>query len=105
MNTTELETTIDNASRGLSGSQHYVNESAQKAHELMGVPYQANYVMALFDALNWTKVGITIVELNTGELLFGHVNDESQVPTNITLKKVSKLKGIKSARFVRKAVA
>jgi hypothetical protein len=36
-------------------------------------------------------------------VLFGHVNDESTVPSDVTLKKVAKLNGIRSARFIRKA--
>jgi len=103
MNTTKLAYSENNKSIGLSGSNHYVNESAQKAHQLIGVPYQADYALAPFDALQFSNVGITLVELNTGEILFGHVNDESQVPSFVTLKKVSKLNGIRSARFIRKA--
>ena len=93
MNTVELEQTACNESRGLSGCYHYVNESVQKAHELMGIPYQAHYSLAPFDALEFSNVGITLVELNTGEVLFGHVNDESTVPSDVTLKKVAKLNG------------
>lgn len=103
MNTVKLQQSERNESVGLSGSDHYVNESVQKAHELIGIPYQADYALAPFDALAFSNVGITLVQLNTGEVLFGHVNDESTIPSDITLKKVAKLNGIRSARFVRKA--
>jgi hypothetical protein len=103
MNTVKLQQSENNQSVGLSGSNHYVNESVQKAHELIGIPYQATTGAEPFHALNASYVGITLVELQTGEVLYGYVNDESHVPTSKKIAKVGKLDGIRFATFVRRA--
>ena len=103
MNTVKLQLSDNNRPVGLSGSNHYVNESVQKAHELIGIPYQATTAVEPFHALNMAYVGITLVELQTGEVLYGYVNDESHVPTSKKIAKVAKLNGVNFATFVRRA--
>jgi len=103
MNTATLQLSDNNRPVGLSGSNHYVNESVQKAHELIGIPYQAISAIKPFHALNAAYVGITLVQLQTGEVLYGYVNDESHVPTSKKIAKVAKLNGVNFATFVRRA--
>lgn len=104
MNATQI-TMIEGMSLGRSGSLNYKNEIAQTAHELLGVPYQATKLTDVLIALAIAPKGIVVVELKTGEVLFGYVHSEDMVPKKRTLKLVQMMDGIESADYIAKVGA
>jgi len=105
MNTVSIGYTRNNEPKGKSGSDHYANSIAQKCHEKIGVPYQARTPQELLFALCDSFEGITVVELETGEFLYGFVPYPEFIPSKQMLKAVNNYVGVKNAYFFSKAGA
>jgi hypothetical protein len=62
----------------------YADQDVQKIHEKYGLPYEAQGKIQLAYALAHTgALGILVVQLDTGEVLYGHSYDHAYSPTEI----------------------
>jgi hypothetical protein len=105
MNTTYIGYTHHNEHKGKSGSDNYKNPTAQKVHEKIGVPYQAVTPQQLLHAMQDTHEGLIVVELQTGEFLYGFVSYPEQIPSKQLLRAVRTYVGVADAQYYPKAGA
>lgn len=90
----EMLDTLVGEIRGMSGVVHYADHEIQRLHEKIGLPYQATGEIQLAYALAHTgALGIIVVMLDTGEVIYGHSYDKTFSPTEIAginrMKRVS----------------
>ena len=90
----EMLDTLEGEVRGMSGSVHYADHEIQRLHEKIGLPYQATGEIQLAYALAHSgALGIIVVQLDTGEVIYGHSHSKVFSPTEIAginrMKRVS----------------
>jgi hypothetical protein len=84
MKEVDMLATLEGEARGLSGVVHYADQDVQKLHEKYGLPYEAEGKISLAYALAHTgALGILVVLLDSGEVLYGHSYDKAYSPTEI----------------------